>query len=220
MRLTSLSPPCKGDRLPGQLRGTRQKRTFAKMGNVRSSQSHSACSLQPVLPCGCSMSPKTVVVYERGVQGIDVRLLQARDVVRLEAGWERSVAGHDAGRWSFLTAWDGDRLVGSGCLRWEGPFNAEMAMTYPGLAELAFLQVDRGYRSAGLGTRLVGLAEAAAISRRERALGLAVGLGNLRARALYERLGYCPTGHLQRDRYHDERGVEVEEVSAYLVKTL
>jgi hypothetical protein len=62
--------------------------------------------------------------------------------------------------------------------------------------------------------------EAEARSRRETALGLAAGLGNQRARSLYERRGYVATGDVQRDRYTDSEGQQVQEESAYFIKML
>ena len=120
----------------------------------------------------------------------------------------------------MLTAWRGGRLVGSGCLRWEGPFNADMAVRFPQLVELAFLQIDPEFRCAGIGSRLMSFGEAEARSRRETAMGLAAGRGNQRARSLYERRGYVATGDVQRDRYTDNEGQQVQEESAYFIKML
>ena len=150
----------------------------------------------------------------------EVRAAHPRDRTNLDPHWEGALVGQEAGRWLMLTAWHEQQLVGSGCLRWEGPFNAEMAERFPGIVELAFLQVEADFRGAGLGTRLIVLAEQQARQRGERVLGLAVGLENLRARSLYERLGFVSTGDVQRDEYIDEHGRQIEEESVYMTKTL
>jgi ribosomal protein S18 acetylase RimI-like enzyme len=151
---------------------------------------------------------------------VQVRPLAADDDARLGEYWRPTVEGHRAGRWDLLTAWDGVELVGSGCLRWEGPFNAEMAAIRGRTPELAFLQIDEGYRGAGIGTRLVRLAEQLCLTRGLQCLGLAVGVDNHRAQALYERLGYHDVGVKQVDRYVDVHGQRRTEVARYLERLL
>jgi ribosomal protein S18 acetylase RimI-like enzyme len=121
----------------------------------------------------------------------DIRLMTAQDAEHVGAdAWE----GQNAGRWSVLTAWLEGRLVGSGMLRWEGPFIPDIASCLPGQVEVGFLQVTADQRGRGIGTALIELAEAVARDRGVPSLGLAVGDDNARARGLYERLGYRDTG--------------------------
>jgi ribosomal protein S18 acetylase RimI-like enzyme len=98
--------------------------------------------------------------------------------------------GQSEGRWEVLTAWDETRLVGSAVLRWEGPFNAEVAAALPQQVELGFLQIEPDYRGQGIGTALLRLAEQRCRERGVTRLGLGVALDNSRAVRLYQRLGY------------------------------
>ncbi|MDR2254951.1 MAG: GNAT family N-acetyltransferase [Arthrobacter sp.] len=85
--------------------------------------------------------------------------------------------------------------------------------------ELRSLHVTPSSRGRGAGSALVQAAERAVAPGR---LRLAVGLDNPRARALYLRLGYEPTGRLQTDSYDyvDEAGStrHATETSEWLVK--
>ena len=132
---------------------------------------------------------------------IIVRVCSPDDAQRLGCEYASSWEGQTAGRWDFLTAWSGPRLVGSACLRWEGPFNEEVAAASPRQVELGFLHVQPEFRGRGVGTALVGLAEQRCRERGVTSLGLGVGDGNPRAAALYQRLGYAATGFRFTDRY-------------------
>lgn len=149
-------------------------------------------------------------------QRVRVRVLAGDDGARLGADRQAAVAGHRAGRWDLLTAWADVDLIGSAHLRWEGPFNTEMAAARGRTPELAFLQVEERHRGAGIGSRLVRLAEQLCRARGLPILGLAVGVDNLRAHALYERLGYRDLGLRQTDHYVDSQGRPRTEVARYL----
>ena len=151
---------------------------------------------------------------------VQVRALAADDEARLGEDWFSAVEGHRAGRWDLLTAWDGVALVGSASLRWEGPFNAEMASRRGCTPELAFLQVAEERRGAGIGTQLLRLAEQRCLARGHHSLGLAVDIENLRAQALYARLGYHDLGAQQIQHYVDSQGQRRTEVAAYLQRDL
>jgi ribosomal protein S18 acetylase RimI-like enzyme len=153
-----------------------------------------------------------------------VRPLSEPDARR--AGGECSAAwdGQRAGRWTVLTAWLGDRLVGSGFLRWERPFLPDIAARLPGQVEVAFLQVQPDLRGHGIGTALLELAERLAGERGVRSLGLGVGDDNAGARRLYERLGYRANGLRYTVEYEsvddDGRTAKREESGTYLIKVL
>ncbi|WP_200826307.1 GNAT family N-acetyltransferase [Microbacterium timonense] len=96
----------------------------------------------------------------------------------------------------------------------------ELVWTDP--VELRNLHVLPPYRGRGYGTQLL-LAAERTVSR-ARVLRLAVGLDNLEARRLYERLGYRATGEQQTVTYTyvDSAGVErrATETSEFLIKLL
>ena len=60
--------------------------------------------------------------------------------------------------------------------------------------ELRHLRVRENARGRGLGTALIRAAERVLLEQGHREATLMVGVGNHRARALYLRLGYLPTG--------------------------
>lgn len=94
-----------------------------------------------------------------------------------------------------LVAREGDEQVGHVRLRWRGAYRAGAASDAPGNAPyLEDLFVEPAYRSRGIGSRLVTVAEALARAFGCRRLELRVERSNLRARALYERLGYAEAG--------------------------
>jgi ribosomal protein S18 acetylase RimI-like enzyme len=123
-----------------------------------------------------------------------------------------------------LTAWDEARLVGSALLRWEGPFNAEVAAALPQQVELGFLQIEPSYRGRGIGTALLRLAEQRCRERGITRLGLAVATDNDRALRLYQRLGYADTGLRFTDSYTgidpDGSARQMVEPGLYLTRNL
>ncbi len=88
--------------------------------------------------------------------------------------------------------------------------------------ELKNLNVRTAFRGRGVGTALVAAAEERATGRGSLAIG--VGIDNPRARALYERLGYAPTGRETTTTYDyvDDQGVRrtATETDVLLVKDL
>ncbi|TAM92087.1 MAG: GNAT family N-acetyltransferase, partial [Jatrophihabitans sp.] len=98
-----------------------------------------------------------------------------------------------AGRDLTLLAFDGDRRVGSAvlCAR---PVTRLAGAAYPHLPQLAYLQVEPAAQGHGVGTALIGYGEQVARERGAAAVAIGVTRDDPRARALYERLGYRPTG--------------------------
>ncbi|MGW3345005.1 GNAT family N-acetyltransferase [Nonomuraea rubra] len=126
---------------------------------------------------------------------------------------------------TFLTAWIGDVPVGHGEIRWGGCAAVEVRERFPGCPELNGLAVWPPERqSSGIGTAVIGAAENVAARRGNRHLGLGVDDHNVRAAALYLRLGYEETGCRYLDRYHyvDDQGVrhDVAEPCRFLIKPL
>jgi ribosomal protein S18 acetylase RimI-like enzyme len=159
-----------------------------------------------------------------GLSGLVARIMTDGDAERLGQEFASAWDGQRAGRWSYLTAWLGSQLAGSGMLRWEGPFIPDIAERLPNQIEVGFLQVPEHLRGRGIGTILMDLAERSARERGARSLGLAVGDDNPRARKLYESLGYELNGLRYTIRYAVEgregSGRTVEESGVYMVKTL
>lgn len=90
--------------------------------------------------------------------------------------------------------------------------------------ELRHLQVDAGARGGGVGTGLIEAAENLLREQGHRYATLGVELDNDRARALYTRLGYCPTGNTETTSYiyvdQDGRRRRTTETSAEMRKDL
>jgi ribosomal protein S18 acetylase RimI-like enzyme len=71
----------------------------------------------------------------------------------------------------------------------------EVRRQLPGVARLDHLEVAGPFGGRGIGTALIGAAEATARQLGYERIALGVGLDNRRARRLYERLGYGEWGH-------------------------
>ncbi len=92
-----------------------------------------------------------------------------------------------------LIAWQGTELLGYGNLLWRSyyePFVAE------GIPEINDLNVVPARQAQGIGRQLITELEALAKNGRHARIGIGVGLGSgyERARALYPRLGYVADG--------------------------
>jgi ribosomal protein S18 acetylase RimI-like enzyme len=155
---------------------------------------------------------------------VAVRVCAATDAESLGPEFAARWEGQRAGRWELLTAWFGSRLVGSGLLRWEGPFNPHVAAVRPGQVEIGFLQVEPEWRGRGVGSALLALAEQRCRARGVRSLGLGVGIDNSRAAALYRRLGFADTGVRFTDAYvsidRDGCTHDVVEPGLYMTRML
>ncbi len=140
----------------------------------------------------------------------------------------RHLAEQEAGRAVFLGAWLGSRPVGRVLLRWSGPGSRQMISRTSHLDPHPYVEalfVLPAFRSQTIGSQLLDTAEVAAWERGFDAIGLAVGVWNVRARALYERRGYRDTGIGEIESgyaFVDVKGVEryEREICVYLVKQL
>jgi ribosomal protein S18 acetylase RimI-like enzyme len=169
----------------------------------------------------------------RHVLHVAIRDLAPTDLPRLQRALPpehpeahvRRLADQRAGRVSYLIAWDGPRAVGHVLVRWGGTSNSELLWLLsprdrPPYIEALF--VREAYRSLGVGTALLGMAEDLAAARGHRKIGLAVAVENWRARALYERLGYregAVRPFASGWTYIDEHGDEITEQEACLYLT-
>ena len=145
---------------------------------------------------------------------VTVRVAQAADLAALDLAIpsgrndvHRSFLARQAqGHASYLVAWRGGRPVGVGVVRWTGRGG------YPD-PEISNLHVPEPLQSQGIGTAIVHFAEELVRARGHRRIVIGVDEHNLRAAALYERLGYADTGARWTGTYtwYDRAGTEREE---------
>jgi GNAT superfamily N-acetyltransferase len=154
---------------------------------------------------------------------LTVRVAEDADLPALDRGLPTGrndahrafLARQAAGEVTYLVAWRGDAPVGVGVVRWTGRGGSP----YP---ELSNLHVPPPLQSQGIGTAIVHFAEDVARSRGRAGLAIGVDEDNVRAAALYERLGYVDTGRRWTGSYtwYDESGVEHAETEHVRVLTL
>jgi RimJ/RimL family protein N-acetyltransferase len=102
----------------------------------------------------------------------------------------------DDGNTSYVVAWMNGLPIGHLNLRWQGSANRRVRTHMSDSPELSQLSVwPAELRSQGIGTNLIRAAHTAVSGRGFRCVGLGVELSNVRARRLYERLGYSDWGH-------------------------
>ena len=156
----------------------------------------------------------------------EIPLLDAHlDVDRLAGRHDDRFAQQRHGSLTYLIAWLEGIPIGHTMVRWTGTTDAYVADRITDCAHVEDLFVMPHLRSHGIGTRILAEAERLAVSRDFTQIGLAVGIDNPRARALYERLGYADTGFGAFQiggTFHDRHGIRREwrEVCEYLVKPL
>lgn len=125
---------------------------------------------------------------------------------------------------TFLIAYLGDLPVGSGEALWEGAKEPDVRDRFPNCPEINGLAVVPERQSQGIGTTIIRVAEQLATQRGYHLIGMGVDDHNVRAAALYLRLGYRDTGCRYLDRYHytDDHRVrhEVADPCRFLVKEI
>lgn len=167
---------------------------------------------------------------------VDVRPLAAEDLAQIQQALPpehpeahvRRLADQRAGRVTYLVAWADDRAVGHALVRWGGPTNPELRWLLGARERHPYVEallVHPALRSRSVGSQILAAAEALVRERGLGRIGLAVAVENVRARALYDRLGYRDPGlgeFANAWSYVDEQGDEVAEIEtcSYLVKDL
>ncbi|MFJ9249460.1 GNAT family N-acetyltransferase [Streptomyces sp. NPDC101776] len=125
---------------------------------------------------------------------------------------------------TYLVAWLDGRPVGHVELRWTGCDASAVRAARPGCLEIGGLGVwPEELRSRGIGTALIRAAEELAVERGLTDVGIGVEKDNVRAAALYARLGYEPlTDYYDRWSYEDADGFLHDNVDhcTFLVKDL
>ncbi len=162
---------------------------------------------------------------------IEIRPLTPGEYLRLCAEMPfRSRAQHwtnlsrqQAGELLYLIAWEDSHAVGQVELFWS-PSNDPVA-AHAGCPWVVDLLVHPDHRSQGVGSALLRACEEAARAHGARRIGLGVAITNVRARALYTRLGYRDAGlgeQLMTGSWQDDSGVTHvwEEDVTYLLKPL
>jgi len=141
------------------------------------------------------MRPTPLHAQIRPVTEPEIRLLERH----LGTDWaaadkhRRRFAQQFEGNVVYLVAWYDEVPVGHVLLKWAGATEAALA-TLRECPDLEDLYVGAPFRSRGVGSQLLTAAEALATERGFAQLGLAVGIDNPRARALYEQRGYRDAG--------------------------
>lgn len=125
----------------------------------------------------------------------------------------------------YLVAWVADVPVGHLDLHWPGYGGNALQHYLPDYAELNALVVIPAWQLQGIGTTLIMTAERFITARGLTKACLGVNVDNIRARNLYERLGYTAWDYGIVDeswRMTDEKGQEhvYTEKTVYLVKAL
>jgi ribosomal protein S18 acetylase RimI-like enzyme len=155
--------------------------------------------------------------------GVTVRVAADDDLPALDRGLPTGrndvhrafLTRQGAGEVSYLAAWRGNAAVGVGAVRWTGRGG------WPD-PELSNLHVPEPLRSQGIGTAIVHFAEDLVRFRGYARLVIGVDENNVRAAALYERLGYADTGRRWTGSYtwFDEAGAEHAETERVRVLAL
>jgi GNAT superfamily N-acetyltransferase len=118
---------------------------------------------------------------------IEIRMLTEDELPRVEAALPLDRLTNPVAAAGYLIAWEEGSPIGHAYVEWDG--------TELGLPELQDVFVTPERRGAGVGTALTREAERFVAARGHDRLSLSVGIGNPRARALYERLGYEAADH-------------------------
>lgn len=125
---------------------------------------------------------------------------------------------------TFLIAYLGDVPVGSGEVLWHGAKEPEVRNRFPDCPEINGLAVVPERQGQGIGTTIIRAAEQLAARRGHHRIGMGVDHHNVRAAALYVRLGYADTGCHYLDHYHyvDDQGSrhEVADPCRFLIKAI
>jgi GNAT superfamily N-acetyltransferase len=162
---------------------------------------------------------------------VEIRRGSADDLIVLvavlgERHWFTDrLARQQRGGGVLLVAWLEGRPVGEVFLEYEPATEPEVRRHLPGVPRLDHLEVVGPLWGRGIGTALIRAAEDTARQLGHEQIALGVGLDNLKARRLYERLGYADWGQgtvvgSWVEYSDDGPPVTLSEVCAMLVKRL
>ena len=168
------------------------------------------------------------------IESLEIRAASRADIPRLvalpfsgglPAKHRDRVERQDRGEALYLLALLGDRIIGHLLLKWNGPEHEFVRPRVPSCAEIEDFVVGPEWRGQGVGGALLNAADTCCRDRGVARLGLAVGLENPSARAIYEHRGYVlvpGSEHRVSWLQSDATGCEVEahEDCVYLIKEL
>ena len=138
----------------------------------------------------------------RECAAIDIPVLERYMPTRPREVHAQHFAQQEAGRWTYMVAWDDDSVpVGVGVIRWGGWSEQAALAVYPGCPELTNLEVHAAQHGRGVGTALIKSAEERVRARGFSRIGVSVADDNPKAAMLYSRLGYADTGLRRESRY-------------------
>ena len=162
----------------------------------------------------------------RPLEHSEIPLLDAHlDPNRLAGRHHERFAQQQYGHLTYRIAWLDDIPVGHTMVRWTGATDTFIAERITACVHIEDFFVMPQYRSHGIGTQILVHAERIAAERGFTRIGLAVGIDNTRARALYERNGYTDSGFGTFQiggSYQDVHGKKRQwrETCEYLVKNI
>jgi GNAT superfamily N-acetyltransferase len=144
------------------------------------------------------------------MQDVRIQACRTEDLDLLEAGipsgpsrfHHRRLARQERGVSTYLIAWIDGGPHGHAETQWDVGNSTEVTSRFPGCVMISALDVwPASMRSRGIGTALIRAAERQAEIRGFGRIGLGVADDNLRAAAMYLRLGYQESGCRYQDRY-------------------
>lgn len=177
-------------------------------------------------PAEARLSAPTPSLTLRPATAADLPVLEALPFSGgLPSKHAQRIARQERGEALYLLACDNDRILGHLVLKWDGPGHPLVRTLVEHCAEVEDFVVDPERRSQGIGGAMLDGAGEEARARGIARLGLGVGHGNPRARALYERCGFVlvpGSDHRVTWQTIDERGRrrEVFDDCAYMTKEL
>jgi GNAT superfamily N-acetyltransferase len=169
------------------------------------------------------LNPVTAKVEIRPTSAADLAALVA--VLGERDFFTDRLARQQRGGGVLLVAWLHGVPVGDVVVDCGPAEEPEVRRHLPGVPRLNHLEVLGPFQGRGIGTALIREGEDTARRLGHERLALGVGLENLGARRLYERLGYADWGHgtvviAWVERNHDGPPVMASEVCDMLVKRL
>src|SRR5438445_3380889 len=138
----------------------------------------------------------------RECAAIDIEALERYLPTRPSGVHAQHFAQQEAGRWTYMVAWDDDAVpVGVGVIWWEGWSDQAALAAFPDCPELTNLEVHAAQRGRGVGTSLIQAVEQLVRARGFGRIGVGVADDNPKAAMLYARLGFAETGLRSESRY-------------------
>lgn len=161
----------------------------------------------------------------RQAQELDLSLLDRAFPSEFQRTHRDDIIDGQAQILSFYVAWLDRVPIGHGFVRWIGPRDSVVRVTFPDCPEIYRLEVLEEFRGRSIGTQIISHCESEAISRGFSTIGLGVSFNNPKASKLYHRLGYKQSAVIEYvdeyKRQRDDGTIElVQEPLTWLIKSL